>query len=194
MHHEIWDQIREQAVPANCSYPPEVVRRIPETSERARAVGCIELLWRSLASFPEQVPSPEWHGHVLAERLSKIERGEGKFLTLAEVKRRFASDSLSRSFCWRKQLRTCGERAHLLWPSTARRRRLLHPLVAYWYGKVAGYHAIWLIAHPISLRLYDQIIKSTDLTSEVWRDLWHSQFSHKRNSWQRSCIRFWMDL
>jgi hypothetical protein len=41
----------------------------------------------------EQVPSPEWHGRVVAERLSKIERGEGKFLTLDEVKRRFSDNS-----------------------------------------------------------------------------------------------------
>ena len=53
----------------------------------------IELLWRSLSASPEQVPSPEWHAHVLAERLSKIERGEGKFLTLDEVKRRFSNNS-----------------------------------------------------------------------------------------------------
>jgi hypothetical protein len=53
----------------------------------------IELLWRSLTASPEQVPSPEWHGRVLAERLSKIERGEGKFLTLDEVKRRFSTNS-----------------------------------------------------------------------------------------------------
>jgi hypothetical protein len=53
----------------------------------------IELLWRSLTSSPEQVPSPEWHGRVVAERLAKIERGEGEFLTLDEVKRRFSNNS-----------------------------------------------------------------------------------------------------
>ena len=53
----------------------------------------IELLWRSLVASPEQVPSPEWHGRVVAERLSKIERGEGNFLTLDEVKRRFSNNS-----------------------------------------------------------------------------------------------------
>ena len=68
----------------------------PSTVERmsvGERLDAIELLWRSLAASPEQVPSPEWHGRVVAERLSKIERGEGKFLTLDEVKRRFSSDS-----------------------------------------------------------------------------------------------------
>ena len=53
----------------------------------------IELLWRSLAAFPEQIPSPEWHARVVAERVAKIERGEGQFLTLDEVKRRFSNNS-----------------------------------------------------------------------------------------------------
>jgi hypothetical protein len=48
----------------------------------------MELLWSSLARTPEAVPSPEWHGEVVAGRLAKIKRGEGKFLTLAEAKAR----------------------------------------------------------------------------------------------------------
>jgi hypothetical protein len=53
--------------------------------ERLQAM---ELLWDSLTRTPDAVPSPEWHGDVLADRLAKIERGEGKFLTLAEAKAR----------------------------------------------------------------------------------------------------------
>ncbi len=30
----------------------------------------------------------DWHGKVLADRLTKIERGQGEFLTLAVVKGR----------------------------------------------------------------------------------------------------------
>jgi putative addiction module component (TIGR02574 family) len=48
----------------------------------------MELLWTSLTQTPEAVPSPDWHGAVLAERLAKIERDEGKFLTVAQVKER----------------------------------------------------------------------------------------------------------
>jgi hypothetical protein len=47
--------------------------------ERLQAM---ELLWASLTRTPEAVPSPEWHGEVLASRLAKIERGEGEFLTI----------------------------------------------------------------------------------------------------------------
>jgi hypothetical protein len=48
----------------------------------------LELLWASLTRTPEAVPSPEWHAEVLAPRLAKVERGEGEFLTLPELKQR----------------------------------------------------------------------------------------------------------
>jgi hypothetical protein len=41
----------------------------------------MELLWVSLARTPDAVPSPDWHGKVLAARLARIERGKGEFLT-----------------------------------------------------------------------------------------------------------------
>ena len=53
--------------------------------ERLQAM---ELLWVSLAQTPEAVPSPDWHGEVIATRLAKIERGEGQFLSRAELKER----------------------------------------------------------------------------------------------------------
>ncbi len=53
--------------------------------ERLQAM---ELLWTSLTRTPESVPSPDWHGGVLADRLAKIERGEGEFLSLTELKTR----------------------------------------------------------------------------------------------------------
>ena len=48
----------------------------------------LELLWVSLARTPEAVPSPDWHAEVLTPRLAKVERGEGEFLTLSELKQR----------------------------------------------------------------------------------------------------------
>jgi putative addiction module component (TIGR02574 family) len=48
----------------------------------------MELLWASLARTPEAVPSPDWHREIIATRLAKIERGEGEFLTIAELKER----------------------------------------------------------------------------------------------------------
>jgi Putative addiction module component len=48
----------------------------------------MELLWVSLSRRPEAVPSPDWHGDVLAERMAKIERGEGEFLSIPQLKER----------------------------------------------------------------------------------------------------------
>ena len=51
----------------------------------------MELLWRSFSGSEDEIPSPDWHGEVLAERLAKVEAGEGKFLTLPELKARLAA-------------------------------------------------------------------------------------------------------
>jgi putative addiction module component (TIGR02574 family) len=56
--------------------------------ERLQAM---ELLWQSFAGKEDQLPSPGWHGEVLSERLAKVEAGEGKFLTIPELKARLAS-------------------------------------------------------------------------------------------------------
>ena len=56
-------------------------------TERLRAM---ELLWRSFSGLEDEVPSPDWHGEVLSERLAKVEAGEGRFLSLSELKTRLA--------------------------------------------------------------------------------------------------------
>ena len=48
----------------------------------------MELLWASLSRTPNAVPSPDWHGDVLAVRMAKIERGEGEFLSIPQLKER----------------------------------------------------------------------------------------------------------
>jgi hypothetical protein len=48
----------------------------------------MELLWASLSRMPNAVPSPDWHGDILAERMAKIERGEGEFLSIPQLKER----------------------------------------------------------------------------------------------------------
>jgi hypothetical protein len=53
--------------------------------ERLRAM---ELLWASLARTPDAVPSPDWHGEVLATRMANIDRGEGEFLSISQLKER----------------------------------------------------------------------------------------------------------
>ena len=59
-----------------------------ERMSLAERLQTMELLWVSLARTPDAVPSPDWHGEVLAARLAKIERGEGEFLTIPQVKER----------------------------------------------------------------------------------------------------------
>ena len=53
----------------------------------------MELLWNSLVKTPEAVPSPGWRAEVLVSRLAQIERGEGEFLTIAEVQERLHNPS-----------------------------------------------------------------------------------------------------
>jgi hypothetical protein len=52
----------------------------------------MEMLWESLSRDASAVASPSWHGDVLADRLEKISRGEGVFLSLDEVKRRLTRE------------------------------------------------------------------------------------------------------
>lgn len=53
-------------------------------SERLQTM---EQLWDALAREESKVPSPEWHGQVLAERKARVERGEAKFFTLDQLRR-----------------------------------------------------------------------------------------------------------
>ena len=50
----------------------------------------MELLWRSMSAQPEKLQSPAWHKKILEKRVAKIEAGKGKFLTLAQLKKRLA--------------------------------------------------------------------------------------------------------
>jgi len=54
----------------------------------AERLETMEMLWASLSRDASAVASPVWHGDILAERLAKVSRGEGVFLSLDEVKRR----------------------------------------------------------------------------------------------------------
>jgi hypothetical protein len=51
----------------------------------------MEILWQSISGSEDEVPSPDWHGEVLSERAAKVEAGEGKFLSIPELKARLAS-------------------------------------------------------------------------------------------------------
>jgi hypothetical protein len=51
----------------------------------------MELLWRSFTGSQDEVPSPDWHGEMLAGRLAKVKDDEGKFLTIPELKAQLTS-------------------------------------------------------------------------------------------------------
>jgi hypothetical protein len=55
---------------------------------RAEQLQAMEWLWASLSKEPQEIESPEWHGDVLAARKTKLESGEAKFLSVAELKER----------------------------------------------------------------------------------------------------------
>ncbi len=55
---------------------------------KAEQLQAMEWLWASLSKNPEEIESPQWHGEVLAVRKAKIDSGEAKFLSIAELKKR----------------------------------------------------------------------------------------------------------
>lgn len=46
----------------------------------------IEQIWDTLGRDQTKVPSPAWHGQILAERKARVERGEAMFLTLDQLR------------------------------------------------------------------------------------------------------------
>ena len=53
--------------------------------ERLRA---LEQLWDAVPREGGDVASPEWHRDILVDRKARAERGEARFLTLAELRTR----------------------------------------------------------------------------------------------------------
>jgi len=58
-----------------------------EMSQAAK-LRIMEELWDDLCHSSEGVPSPAWHGEVLAARAEGVARGEAGFLQWADVKER----------------------------------------------------------------------------------------------------------
>lgn len=54
----------------------------------ADKLSLMELLWEDLSRTPENIPSPAWHGEVLAARERKLKEGETKFYDFEEVRER----------------------------------------------------------------------------------------------------------
>ena len=48
----------------------------------------MERLWDDLSRRPDDVPSPAWHGDVLAERIAAVREGRTSFVDWEEAKER----------------------------------------------------------------------------------------------------------
>ena len=57
-------------------------------TERLQAM---DQLWDSLNRHGDEIPSPDWHQEVLADRKARAQRGEAKFLTLDQLRSRLRS-------------------------------------------------------------------------------------------------------
>lgn len=57
-------------------------------TERLQAM---DQLWDSLARVGDEIPSPDWHEDVFADRKARAQRGEAKFLTLDQLRSRLRS-------------------------------------------------------------------------------------------------------
>jgi len=59
-----------------------------EGMSMAERLKVMEQLWDALCREGAALTSPEWHKSVLADRKARADRGEAKFLTLAQLRSR----------------------------------------------------------------------------------------------------------
>lgn len=55
------------------------------TAEKLRL---LERLWDDLSRRPEEVPSPAWHGTVLADRIAAVREGRTAFIDWEDARQR----------------------------------------------------------------------------------------------------------
>ena len=66
---------------------PSQIEKMSVT-ERLQAM---DQLWDSLTRDSEEIPSPDWHQDILADRKARAQRGEAKFFTLDQLRSRLRS-------------------------------------------------------------------------------------------------------
>jgi hypothetical protein len=71
-------------------------------TERLQAM---EMLWRSMTHKASKVKSPAWHGNVLAQRLTQVEAGKGRFCTVSQLKQRLARHAILEPWSFSPKLR-----------------------------------------------------------------------------------------
>ena len=51
----------------------------------------MDQLWDSLNRSGDEIPSPDWHKDVLADRKARAQSGDAKFLTMDQLRARLRS-------------------------------------------------------------------------------------------------------
>ena len=59
-----------------------------ESMTLTEKLALMERLWSDLSRRPEDIPSPEWHGKVLAERITAVREGRTEFVDWDAAKKR----------------------------------------------------------------------------------------------------------
>lgn len=67
--------------------PAATTLPLSEMSHAAK-LRVMEELWDDLCRSPEGVPSPAWHGEVLAARAQRVAKGEAEFREWPDVRER----------------------------------------------------------------------------------------------------------
>ena len=53
----------------------------------AQKLSLMERIWVDLEKRPSEIPSPKWHGDILARRMQSIENNESEFVDWADAKK-----------------------------------------------------------------------------------------------------------
>ena len=59
-----------------------------ESMTLTEKLALMERLWSDLSRRPEEIPSPKWHGEVLAERIAAVREGRTEFVDWDAAKKR----------------------------------------------------------------------------------------------------------
>jgi putative addiction module component (TIGR02574 family) len=59
-----------------------------DTLSTTEKIALMERLWADLSQRPEELPSPDWRGDVLAERIAAVREGRTAFVDWKDAKQR----------------------------------------------------------------------------------------------------------
>jgi len=59
-----------------------------ESLSVAEKIALMERLWDDLSRRPTDIPSPNWHGDILADRLAAVREGRTSFVEWEDAKKR----------------------------------------------------------------------------------------------------------